>query len=365
MKELGINIYFTQSGCLTLKALERYKSSDLDAKYRELIKSHLASCKLCSEAFEGLKLLPDRKNIYKTITGINQNLNEIILNDNEKKQSHKSSGKLFYIYAAASILILFGLLFYLKLLSNKSNPDFSNFDIPKNVEMPLPSASPINVHNVENSGNMQENRIDKTKVFEKLKHIKISISEIDEGDFFDEELEISNDKNEEVSEDKVEKNKPYNKEGILIDMVMVKSEANTKGGPSAPSQFPHFQIKPNSNNRRLNKKEYKQETVFTIVETMPQFPGGETGLRKYLQSNLRYPSKARKEGKEGKVYISFVVNSFGKVTDAIIVKGMGAGCDELALHTIEKMPLWKPATQQGKAVNVRFVIPIYFNLHFN
>ena len=99
------------------------------------------------------------------------------------------------------------------------------------------------------------------------------------------------------------------------------------------------------------------------VESMPQFPGGENRLRNYLQNNLKYPSQARKARVEGKVYVSFVVNSGGRVTDTKIIKGIGEGCNIEALRVINKMPFWKPATQQGRPVSVRFVIPVYFKLN--
>lgn len=95
---------------------------------------------------------------------------------------------------------------------------------------------------------------------------------------------------------------------------------------------------------------------------MPTFPGGEEGIFKFLGSNLKYPKLARKKNVQGKVYVSFVINEIGKVTEVEVDKGIGSGCDEEAKRVIEAMPDWKPGKKEGKNVPVRFKIPIEFRL---
>ncbi len=376
MKELAINKIFTQSGCLTLVALEKYSSGDLPIKDQKIIQAHLDKCNLCADALEGFELLPDKENSNKTITEINKSLNEKLLKENTKDLSSIFSGKLFYFSAAASILILIGVLFYLNFSANRLNPNFSNYTIPQDIEMPLPPTAQKDVWKnthlndvvgQEKADHLEEKQIVKPEKSEKLNYIKINISDIEEEPFVDEELEISMDIDVAGFVEKNKGKKQNNNESFLMEMIMVNNGSNKKGGPSAPEQYPYFNHEQNLQDKTVSTNEEinQQETIFTIVETMPQFPGGETGLREYLQNNLSYPPKARKAGTEGKVYVSFVVNSSGKVMDANVLKGVGAGCDEMALRAIERMPLWKPATQQGKAVSVRFVVPIFFNLHIN
>lgn len=103
--------------------------------------------------------------------------------------------------------------------------------------------------------------------------------------------------------------------------------------------------------------------IFTIVEEMPQFPGGgEAALIKYLQNNIKYPAMARENGIEGIVYVTFVVDKDGKVKDAKILRGKGAGLDDEALRVVRSMPDWKPGKQNGRSVAVQYNLPVNFKL---
>jgi len=102
--------------------------------------------------------------------------------------------------------------------------------------------------------------------------------------------------------------------------------------------------------------------VFTIVEEMPSFPGGEAERNKFLAENIVYPQQATENGIQGTVYVSFVVDSKGNVTDVKVLRGIGGGCDEEALRVVKMMPQWHPGKQNGKLVRVLFNMPIYFKL---
>jgi protein TonB len=108
------------------------------------------------------------------------------------------------------------------------------------------------------------------------------------------------------------------------------------------------------------KKEEAQ--VFTYVEEMPTFPGGDEALYSFVGKQIVYPEIAKRAGVEGKLYIQFVVRTDGKVTDVTVQKGIGAGCDEEAVRVVKSMPNWKPGRQNGHPVNVRISIPIVFKL---
>jgi TonB family protein len=104
------------------------------------------------------------------------------------------------------------------------------------------------------------------------------------------------------------------------------------------------------------------EDIFTVVEQMPVFPGGDEGRIKYLVENIKYPEAARKAGIEGTVFVTFVVEKDGSVSNARILRGIGGGCDEEALRVVSAMPTWKPGVQRGKPVRVQFNVPLKFNL---
>lgn len=106
----------------------------------------------------------------------------------------------------------------------------------------------------------------------------------------------------------------------------------------------------------------EEEEIFIVVETQPEFPGGEEARLKFIGSNIKYPQVARELGVSGTVYVEFIVGKDGKISDAKIVRGIGSGCDEEALRVVKMFPNWKPGKQRGKAVSVRFRMPIKFTL---
>lgn len=99
---------------------------------------------------------------------------------------------------------------------------------------------------------------------------------------------------------------------------------------------------------------------FVHVEQMPEFLGGNAALMKYLQKQMKYPPQALRAGVEGKVFISFTVNTDGSIDDVEVLKGLGYGTDEEAARVISKMPAWKPGYQNNHAVPVRYNLPITF-----
>lgn len=105
-----------------------------------------------------------------------------------------------------------------------------------------------------------------------------------------------------------------------------------------------------------------EEEIFTIVEQMPSYPGGEEAMFKYLSKNINYPQMAADAGITGRVYITFVVEKNGEVTDVRVLKGIGGGCDEEAIRVIKQMPKWNPGKQRGKSVKVQFNLPVNFTL---
>ncbi|MDO1451428.1 M56 family metallopeptidase [Rhodocytophaga aerolata] len=104
------------------------------------------------------------------------------------------------------------------------------------------------------------------------------------------------------------------------------------------------------------------EKIYRVVEHQPEPTGGFGELMRYLGENIRYPEEARKKGIEGKVFLQFVVNTNGSISDVQVLKGIGNGCDEEAIRVLKAMPSWKPGLQKGEPVNVLMAIPINFKL---
>lgn len=110
------------------------------------------------------------------------------------------------------------------------------------------------------------------------------------------------------------------------------------------------------------EEDVEDTEIFTIVEEMPEFAGGETALLKYISNAVKYPVIAQENGIQGRVICTFVVNKDGKVVDAQVVRGVDPSLDKEALRVINSMPPWKPGKQRGKPVRVKYTLPVTFRL---
>lgn len=105
-----------------------------------------------------------------------------------------------------------------------------------------------------------------------------------------------------------------------------------------------------------------EDVIFTVVEQQAEYPGGLEAMAKFLQKNMKYPAIARRMGTEGSVFVSFVIDREGVISDIQVIKGISTECDKEAMRVIKLMPPWKPGKQNGKAVRCRFVLPVKFKL---
>ncbi|MGF1637118.1 MAG: energy transducer TonB [Cyclobacteriaceae bacterium] len=105
------------------------------------------------------------------------------------------------------------------------------------------------------------------------------------------------------------------------------------------------------------------DEIFTIVEQQPSPVGGMQAFYKYVGENMEYPPRALRMGVQGRVFVQFVVERDGTLTDVQVVRGIGAGCDEEAIRVVQNSPKWEPGKQRGRPVRVRMVLPILFKLY--
>ena len=103
-------------------------------------------------------------------------------------------------------------------------------------------------------------------------------------------------------------------------------------------------------NKDWNKYKQNKNGAYELVEIMPQFTGGEKARIKYLIENINYPIYARRTGIQGKVYVTFIVEKDGSITNINILRGIGGGCDEEVIRIVENMPKWSPGIMDGKPV---------------
>ena len=102
--------------------------------------------------------------------------------------------------------------------------------------------------------------------------------------------------------------------------------------------------------------------VYIVVEQMPEFPGGDRALMDFVKDNIQYPAEAKEKGIKGLLYVNFIVEPDGSLSNIKVLKGVGGGCDEEAIRIVESMPKFKPGMQNGEAVRVSYTIPVIFRL---
>ena len=112
----------------------------------------------------------------------------------------------------------------------------------------------------------------------------------------------------------------------------------------------------------VEEEEVSEQEIFQIVEEMPAYPGGDQKLMEYVAKNIKYPQIARETGIQGRVFVGFVVEPDGSVSNVKVLRGIGGGCDEEAMRVVKSMPKWKPGKQRGKAVRVSYMLPVNFKL---
>ena len=120
-----------------------------------------------------------------------------------------------------------------------------------------------------------------------------------------------------------------------------------------------------TNNTHLSlssKSREMNEQVFTVVEKMPSFPGGDAELLKYIATNIKYPKESQDNGEQGRVICSFIVGRDGSVNNPEVLRGVTPLLNEEAVRVINTMPRWNPGMQRGKAVAVKYTVPITFRL---
>ncbi len=112
----------------------------------------------------------------------------------------------------------------------------------------------------------------------------------------------------------------------------------------------------------IEEEEIEEEEVFKSVEEQPEFPGGVAKLLEYVQKNLKYPMMARESDIQGRVFVGFIVEKDGSITNVQVLRGIGGGCDEEAVRVVQSLPKFKPGKQRGNPVRVQYTLPIVFKL---
>ncbi len=154
--------------------------------------------------------------------------------------------------------------------------------------------------------------------------------------------------------------KPPKPKPVAIEIVEVKNEEEID--EEITFTLPTFDDPVEENLFIEEPEDEKPEEIILKAEVDPSFPGGLPAFYEYVSKHLKYPRQAIRNRVEGKVYVQFVVDTDGALSDLTILKGIGAACDEEALRVLQNSPRWNPGKQRGRAVKVRMTLPIIFKL---
>jgi len=374
---------FTPSGCLTATALEQLAHGALSREALSLAKSHIASCELCADALEGVNAWRNNKSnspsgpplsataFSSHTASIRERLNEKYLN----QQSHEPGTitrrlprRTAWIAIAASLLLFVG-IYLLFLVNPRFKP--SPLAMEKNVSMEKgrDQSAPGNDSQSKSTG---MSRMDpKNSKAEEAKKEKLTAPDI----FTQDELHITNEdhpgkikstiqftppvikKDEDVRDIEEKKEKTE----ITNSRLALPTDETAVSGVSPVLEMADMNAKSNkAGTRELVEEETSMP--FTVVEQMPEFPGGQEKMMKFLRENIQYPTLAAENGIQGSVYLSFIVEGTGKIRDIKVLRGVGGGLDEEAMRVVKLMPQWVPGKQNGKAVAVLFDLPVKFTL---
>jgi TonB family protein len=148
-------------------------------------------------------------------------------------------------------------------------------------------------------------------------------------------------------------------EGQALNEVVVTQKGT---GSSKKAMEEHYQISGNANALPREDTTAEETQIFIVVESMPEFPGGDKALYKYLADSLHYPRAAIENNIQGRVFVTFIIEKDGSISNVRVLRGIGGGCDEEALRVVQNMPKWIPGKQRGKPVRVQYNLPIKFSL---
>jgi protein TonB len=145
---------------------------------------------------------------------------------------------------------------------------------------------------------------------------------------------------------------------LMAAFLVVKAQQPPPKNPKDPDSDVLINMPPGAN----AQTSLDTGKVYTSVEQEPSFPGGPKRWSEYIKANLKYPEVAKANDVQGRVFVTFVVERDGSVTNPKILRGIGNGCDEEVVRLLKNCPKWNPGMQNGKALRVQYIVPVEFKL---
>ena len=371
---------FTSGGCLSQEGTILYLEHQLSGRERSLVREHLSTCNFCREALDGLQQVDTPEQLQPVFSELKTKLREEIRESQHPAFPRRRQlfDRVYYFSAAASILVLIGVLFLLDRENNSFPFEGNNSNEVLIAEKPVPpmpqawASIPPSSEALDSGPSNHLNQRNET-----IEGGQKERTPENKSPGIPNELRTTDKRLESYLAETDEKTITKNENTIAQRMDLA---------ATIPVEYFLSEITVQGRNQTINfidpienrsdvRDEFMQETgldteeitalsnhFFNPVESMPEFPGGIEGLNTYLAERLTYPKYAREHKIKGRVILSFLIDSYGTIRDIKVVRGIGGGCDQEAIRVIRQMPAWKPAYQNGQPVSVQFTLPINFQM---
>ena len=342
------------NGCLTAEGIGLFLKVETGSDEYRLLYNHIKDCELCRDAVEGYRIISEIKpgsNHGLLIGDLRKN---VLLRAKGEKiipPARKTIGSSYLYLAAAAFILIAGFLFFLKLNQPKAVPEQPIAKNIKQQQLPPDTSHYIAMLNTDKKEVIRLPKSQGKRSPESNKDIPLMRDEVKYKDK-SEIIEEKKVQNIVITESQGKAEMPETT-GYYETIPLEKDAGITKKEVSKSGRKVEVSEKPSAN---------KSAPGFMMVQESPSFPGGEDSLQKFLLKNLKYPKLATEKGVEGIVTVSFIVKTNGSISNLVLVKGIGSGCDEETLRIIKLMPRWKPGKISGKNVDVKICLPVKFSL---
>jgi TonB family protein len=366
---------FIHNGCLSLEAIKRYQKATLTPKELTEVEKHLSSCDLCKDAVEGMSLISDENKLNAILAEINDYVRKQLDVDKRTPKIISISNRFFYSGAAASIVILLGLLLYFQYYTNDKYSGELIVVTQQIHEIPIPVEQKelIDHEALEVAEDLAKEPEKTNKAKARGKDASPGQSK---GTYYKAPLDAMKKKDsgalaayqdqDELSTTQVRKAIDITSTlpaEYYLESITVTDNADSHNESLFALNGSKTSHQSGKSGKGARMEKASSNHFFQTVDKMAEFPGGKEAMSQFLYSNLSYPQEAKKSGLQGIVLVSFIVEKNGNLSNITVLHGIGGGCEEEAIRVIRLMPQWTPAITEGKEERVLFKLPIRFKLY--
>lgn len=366
---------FDVSGNLTIRAMGKYLRGELSMAEREIVQKHLDGSPFDREALEGFQK-HNSAQVDNEIKALQAEVRQ--MTEKTPKTGLIRSLKRTYWYAAAAIVVLFGVSAFIifmvrgpviqtQLAVNQPDTTAIKAEEPirEDQKQAISENEAVPVTQQVTRINVVEDDAPATgEVLTEVTEAEVAEVLVDYEVIVDAETSAVAENDDDAAEEDVQM-EVQAIGGVAVMDERVNSKEKLAGSEKRTGSSNQVLARSAGSNGNTMVTEDEPDTtmIFAVVEIMPEFPGGGYAFYKFLADSIQYPQLAIENKIQGKVYVQFVVEEDGSITDIKVLRGIGGGCDEEALRIIKLMPNWIPGKQNGKPVRVLYNLPIKFNLN--